>query len=312
MLGSSGYARASQCAICSGDHRSASFASTTARSAGRLASTARLGRFARRHAAASASPARYCTGPPLRATSRAIVVLARPSRAAMWRYDSRAANPRETSSRSAALGAPWARRGGGSRRPPVRSRKRRMPGRCVLKWRAMVRSDSPWRHRAQISSCSAADHPPGACVPMAHLPWHLHLPARWCTDSLRPGPFLARPHGPPVGGPKRRRRAPTTRPVIGVPGHARRDGLWDAPPQRRPRRMPPRRRLPGEHPPQRGVSGSPPGGASTRLSRSPTLLHALRPPGYDPLALPHLLLDGEADVREGAPAATAPPLEFTT
>src|SRR5215218_3466184 len=41
-------------AICSGDHRSASLASTTARSCGCIASLAGLGRWARRNAAASA------------------------------------------------------------------------------------------------------------------------------------------------------------------------------------------------------------------------------------------------------------------
>jgi hypothetical protein len=191
IVGASGYARRSQCAICSGDQLGCSVASTTARSAGRRVSSAASGRRARRHAAAPASPARYCATPPFRATPRDAVDGARPSRAATARPDSPAASARDTSPRSAAVGWPPARRRGGSRRPPVRARKRRTCATPRPQCRAMGRSDSPARPRAQISSCSTAVNPPGTGPSIAHLRSSRQLPARWCADRLRP-PWLKR------------------------------------------------------------------------------------------------------------------------
>jgi hypothetical protein len=122
-----------------GDQRSRSLASTAARSAGRAASTAGLGRR-------GAAPrrdlrvARPIVRPP--AVARHLARHrrgARPSCAAMARHDSPAASPRETSSRSAALSWLGRARPGGSRRPPVRARnRRRIACRCVPKRRAMV------------------------------------------------------------------------------------------------------------------------------------------------------------------------------
>jgi hypothetical protein len=105
----------------------------------------------------------------LRATSRDPVLGARPIRTAMARQDSPAATPRETSSRSAAPSWPAARRRGGSRRPPVRIRNRRTFAMWVPKWRAITRSASPRRYRAQISSCAAGDHRPATVASMPHL-----------------------------------------------------------------------------------------------------------------------------------------------
>ncbi len=169
MLASSGYVRLSQAAICCGDQRASSLASTTWRNAGCSAKRAGFGRWARCQAATSAVPARYCARPPLRATSREMLLGARPSRAAMARHESLAASPREISSRSAAVSAPSARVGGGRRHPPEAMRKRRTACRYVPKYRLIARSDSPRRHRVQISSCSAADHRPAAAVCMGHL-----------------------------------------------------------------------------------------------------------------------------------------------
>ena len=74
-----------------------------------------------------------------------------------------------TSSRSAAVSAPSGRRGGARRQPPVRATKRRPACRCVPNRRPMDRNDSPFCHRAQSSSGSAADHRPGAVASIAHL-----------------------------------------------------------------------------------------------------------------------------------------------
>src|SRR5580693_7974496 len=70
ISGRSGYSRANHAEICWGDHLDSSLRSTIPRSRRHWASLARLGRSARRHAARSATRARYFLGPPLALTSR--------------------------------------------------------------------------------------------------------------------------------------------------------------------------------------------------------------------------------------------------
>jgi hypothetical protein len=65
----------------------------------------------------------------------------------------------EQASRSAMLRHRGARRGGCRCTPPVWSTKARIDGLRLPRRRAISRSDSPCRHRAHTSSCSAADSP---------------------------------------------------------------------------------------------------------------------------------------------------------
>jgi hypothetical protein len=74
--------------------------------------------------------------------------------------------------------------------PPVWSTNARTDGPRLPNRRAISRTDSPCRHRAQISTCSAADSPQDR----TH---HLHTrPIRQCgsdaTTPLRPPPILRR------------------------------------------------------------------------------------------------------------------------
>ena len=87
ISGRSGYSRANHAEICWGDHLASSLRSTTPRSRRHWASLARLGRSARRHAARSATSARYFLRPPLALTSRHTVEGERPRASAMARIE---------------------------------------------------------------------------------------------------------------------------------------------------------------------------------------------------------------------------------
>jgi hypothetical protein len=84
---------------------------------------------------------------------------ARPSRAAICRHGSPAATPRLISSRSAMLRHRDARPAGCRCTPPAWSTNAQTDGPRLPSRRAISRSDSPCRHRAHTSSCSAADSP---------------------------------------------------------------------------------------------------------------------------------------------------------
>jgi hypothetical protein len=114
-----GIAHRSQPAICSGDQRHPSLASTTARNLGVRTNLHGLGRAARRSAAMSARWAQSRWRPPLRASSRDTVDDARPRRTAITRQASPAATPRLISSRSAADNEWAGRRRGGCLTPPL-------------------------------------------------------------------------------------------------------------------------------------------------------------------------------------------------
>ena len=93
ISGRSGYCEANHAEICWGDQLASSLRSTTPRSRRHWASLARLGRSARRHAARSATRARYFFRPPLALTSRHTVEGDRPRDSAMARMESPAAKP---------------------------------------------------------------------------------------------------------------------------------------------------------------------------------------------------------------------------
>ena len=156
MLGSSGYARRSQPAICWGDHACASLVATASRRAGCVAKRHRLGRRPRAHAAASAAAARYRRRPPCRCTSLLTVDGARRTWRLMCRSDVPRARPREMASRSTSVSArrPRWRADGGI--PPVRATSYRTTWAIRRSARPMAFSDSPWRQRRHSSVFSAS------------------------------------------------------------------------------------------------------------------------------------------------------------
>jgi hypothetical protein len=106
----------------------------------------------------SARWARYRWRPPLRASTRDPSTTPVPAQA-ITRQESPAATPRLISSRSAADNEPAGRRRGGCLTPPLCNTKARTEGPGLPIRRAISRSDSPRRHRAQSSSCSWTDSP---------------------------------------------------------------------------------------------------------------------------------------------------------
>src|SRR5664280_2691307 len=188
ISGSSGNAPGNQSAICWGDQRFSSLASTTRRSLEQAASLAGLGRQGPSRARVWASQARYDERPPLALTSLDTVDEARPSRRAMWRADSPPAMPREISSRSTSDNrASTHSVGTRGRTPPVlaiRSRTALWERPTAL---AMGRMYSPASYRSQTSACSAAEN--RTYISHLLIGDSLRCQPRWCVDPLKPPLF---------------------------------------------------------------------------------------------------------------------------
>ena len=140
-----------------------------------------FGRRARCRDARCATAARYLLRPPLPATSRDTVDAARPSRCAIARSDSSAANPREISSRSESDNRTGDHPDAGNGRRNLKDTTwvRIVDGGRPNR-RLIDRNDSPASNRSQISNFSDSDN-----RRITHL--HNETPhsrRRWCNDPL--------------------------------------------------------------------------------------------------------------------------------
>ena len=165
ISGRSGYSRANHAEICSGDHLASSLRSTTPRSRRHWASLARLGRNPRRHAARSATRARYFLLPPLALTSRYTVEGERPRDWAMARMESPAASPLEISSRSLRDNRSSERCRAVGRFPPASAMNLRNDTFCLPRCLAMRLTGTPASRMSQIVWRSSSLKRLHICIP---------------------------------------------------------------------------------------------------------------------------------------------------